>query len=84
MINLVAWIIIGGSIGWVVSLVIRKDAQQHAAQYHVFRPNRPRVPVMSSTYRREATVASVLYPEVVGMGRGESRFGRDSPFSSSR
>ena len=84
MINLLAWIIIGGSIGWVASLVIRKDAQQHAAQYHVFRPNRPRVPVMSSTYRSETTVASGLYPQVVGMGRGESSFRRDSPLSSSR
>ena len=38
MINLVALSIIGGSIGWVVSLVMRKDAQQHAAQYRRGRP----------------------------------------------
>jgi len=38
MINLVAWFTIAGSIGWVVSLVVRKDAQQHAAQYRRGRP----------------------------------------------
>jgi len=33
--NLVAWIIVGGGIGWVASLVIRMDARQHAAQYRL-------------------------------------------------
>jgi hypothetical protein len=33
MINLVGWIIVGGGIGWVASLVMRMDAQQHTAQY---------------------------------------------------
>ncbi len=38
MIDLVAWFTIAGSIGWVVSLVVRNDAQQHAAQYRRGRP----------------------------------------------
>ena len=33
MINLIAWIAIGGGIGGVASLVMRMDAHKHAAQY---------------------------------------------------
>jgi hypothetical protein len=38
MINLIVWIAVGGSIGWVTSLVMRMDARQHAAQYRRGRP----------------------------------------------
>jgi len=31
--NLAVWNIVGGSISWMASLVMRMDAQQHAAQY---------------------------------------------------
>ena len=38
MTDFIAWIIVGGSIGWVASLVVRADVQQHTAQYRRGRP----------------------------------------------
>ena len=33
MINLILWLVVGGVIGWVASLVMRTDAQQGPVSY---------------------------------------------------